>query len=158
MSEPTEIEQKTYRRMQQEVIDSYDEELELEFEDRIVPQDAPPLTDKKREADREARRVYFTELFKLQSELVNLQDWIVANGHKMVVLFEGRDAAGKGGVIKRITQRLNPRVCRVAARHSHPWRAGHPADHAGGGTRQIHAIASQAGRRARFSLHLAYPF
>ncbi|RZJ00686.1 MAG: polyphosphate kinase 2, partial [Haliea sp.] len=47
--------------------------------------------------------------------LVKLQDWVVASGHKLVVLFEGRDAAGKGGIIKRITQRLNPRVCRVAA-------------------------------------------
>jgi polyphosphate kinase 2 len=44
-----------------------------------------------------------------------LQDWVVKTGHRMVILFEGRDAAGKGGVIKRITQRLNPRVCRVSA-------------------------------------------
>jgi polyphosphate kinase len=47
--------------------------------------------------------------------LVKLQEWVVATGHKLVVIFEGRDAAGKGGAIKRITQRLNPRVCRVAA-------------------------------------------
>ncbi len=58
---------------------------------------------------------YFRELLRLQSELVILQDWVVKTGHRMVILFEGRDAAGKGGVIKRITQRLNPRVCRVAA-------------------------------------------
>jgi polyphosphate kinase len=58
---------------------------------------------------------YFRELFRLQGELVKLQDWIVARGLKVVVVFEGRDAAGKGGVIKRITQRLNPRVCRVVA-------------------------------------------
>jgi polyphosphate kinase 2 (PPK2 family) len=58
---------------------------------------------------------YFRELFRLQGELVKLQDWVVATGHKVVMLFEGRDAAGKGGVIKRITQRLNPRVCRVVA-------------------------------------------
>jgi polyphosphate kinase 2 len=51
----------------------------------------------------------------MQGELVKLQDWVVASGQKIVLLFEGRDAAGKGGVIKRITQRLNPRVCRVAA-------------------------------------------
>ena len=51
----------------------------------------------------------------MQGELVKLQDWVVATGHKVVVIFEGRDAAGKGGAIKRITQRLNPRVCRVAA-------------------------------------------
>ena len=61
------------------------------------------------------RHVYFKELFRLQRELVKLQDWVMHKKLKVVVLFEGRDAAGKGGVIKRITQRLNPRVCRVAA-------------------------------------------
>jgi len=61
------------------------------------------------------RELYFRELFRLQGELVKLQDWVVHKKLKVVVLFEGRDAAGKGGVIKRITQRLNPRVCRVAA-------------------------------------------
>ena len=59
--------------------------------------------------------LYFHELFRLQRELVKLQDWVAATGQKVVVIFEGRDAAGKGGVIKRITQRLNPRVCRVVA-------------------------------------------
>jgi polyphosphate kinase 2 (PPK2 family) len=54
-------------------------------------------------------------LLRLQGELVKLQDWVVSQKLKVVVLFEGRDAAGKGGAIKRITQRLNPRVCRVAA-------------------------------------------
>ena len=58
---------------------------------------------------------YFRELFRLQGELVKLQDWVAASRQKVVILFEGRDAAGKGGVIKRITQRLNPRVCRVVA-------------------------------------------
>lgn len=51
----------------------------------------------------------------LQSEPVKLQDWVAHTGHKVVILFEGRDAAGKGGVINRITQQLNPRICRVAA-------------------------------------------
>jgi polyphosphate kinase 2 len=51
----------------------------------------------------------------LQGELVKLQDWVVASKSKVVIIFEGRDAAGKGGAIKRITQRLNPRICRVAA-------------------------------------------
>src|SRR5699024_7346236 len=55
------------------------------------------------------------ELLRLQCELVKLQDWVVNKKLKVVVIFEGRDAAGKGGAIKRITQRLNPRVCRVAA-------------------------------------------
>ncbi len=58
---------------------------------------------------------YQDELVKLQIKLVELQRWVKTNGEKIVVLFEGRDAAGKGGVIKRITQRLNPRVCRVVA-------------------------------------------
>ncbi len=62
-----------------------------------------------------ARAVYFKELFRLQGELVKLQDWVVDKKLKVVVIFEGRDSAGKGGAIKRITQRLNPRVCRVAA-------------------------------------------
>ncbi len=58
---------------------------------------------------------YEDELFKLQLELVKLQAWVNHMGLKVVVLFEGRDAAGKGGVIKRISQHLNPRICRVAA-------------------------------------------
>ena len=58
---------------------------------------------------------YEKELERLQTELVELQEWIKHKGLKIVVIFEGRDAAGKGGVIKRITQRLNPRVCRVVA-------------------------------------------
>jgi len=61
------------------------------------------------------KKYYEKELAKLQIELVKLQEWIKAKGLKVVVIFEGRDAAGKGGVIKRITQSLNPRVCRVVA-------------------------------------------
>lgn len=59
--------------------------------------------------------VYEAELFRLQTELVTLQEWVRATGARVVVLFEGRDAAGKGGAIKRITEYLSPRVCRVAA-------------------------------------------
>jgi polyphosphate kinase 2 len=58
---------------------------------------------------------YEKELFRLQVEMVKLQEWIKAKDLKVIVLFEGRDAAGKGGVIKRITEHLNPRVCRIAA-------------------------------------------
>lgn len=58
---------------------------------------------------------YEEELFKMQLELVKLQEWIKEKNLKVVVVFEGRDAAGKGGVIKRITQHLNPRICRVVA-------------------------------------------
>ena len=58
---------------------------------------------------------YEKELLRLQTELVYMQEWIVANGKRLVVLFEGRDTAGKDGVIKRITSFLNPRTCRVVA-------------------------------------------
>jgi len=61
------------------------------------------------------RKSYEKTLFKLQLELVKLQEWVRLEGLKVVVIFEGRDAAGKGGVIKRITQHLNPRVCGVVA-------------------------------------------
>jgi len=97
-----------------EMLDSLDEELELEIEDWTV-QDDQTSFQPAAEPDHSYRVRYFKELFRLQSELVKLQDWIVHSGHKVVILFEGRDAAGKGGVIKRITQRLNPRVCHVAA-------------------------------------------
>jgi polyphosphate kinase 2 len=60
-------------------------------------------------------KVYNKELRRLHVELVKLQEWVRAKGLKVVVIFEGRDAAGKGGVIKRITESLNPRVCRVVA-------------------------------------------
>jgi polyphosphate kinase 2 len=60
-------------------------------------------------------KLYEKKLVELQVELVKLQEWIKHEGLKVVVLFEGRDAAGKGGTIKRITESLNPRVCRVAA-------------------------------------------
>lgn len=59
--------------------------------------------------------LYEKELLKLQTELVKLQEWVKREGLKVVVVFEGRDAAGKGGVIKRMTQHLSPRICRVAA-------------------------------------------
>ncbi len=61
------------------------------------------------------RDVYEAELLRLQTELVKMKEWVVANGLRVAVVFEGRDAAGKGGVIKRITEKLPPRVCRVAA-------------------------------------------
>jgi polyphosphate kinase 2 len=97
------------RRIKAELIDGCDEEVELEIEDRAG--DPAPAGD----AERSARLQYFRDLFKLQAELVRLQDWVLARRQKVVILFEGRDAAGKGGAIKRITQRLNPRVCRVVA-------------------------------------------
>ncbi len=62
-----------------------------------------------------SRKEYEAKLFKLHAELVKLQHWVKEKGHKIVVIFEGRDAAGKGGVIKRITERVSPRVFRVEA-------------------------------------------
>ena len=102
------------QRLEDEAIDSFDEELEMELDDERLDQllsgDEQPETEGQLD-----RKTYFRELFRLQGELVKLQDWVAHNKLKVVVLFEGRDAAGKGGVIKRITQRLNPRVCRIAA-------------------------------------------
>ncbi|AOX17756.1 polyphosphate kinase 2 [Kozakia baliensis] len=95
-------------RMRREILDDMDEEFELSLHDDGVSESLD-------DADREFRRIYFRELIRLQGELIKLQDWIKATGQRLVVLFEGRDAAGKGGAIKRITQRLNPRICRVAA-------------------------------------------
>ena len=101
------------QQMHEDLIDSYDEEIESEMDDYIqdLRYDGQPLTD----SQKIARHIYFNELIRLQKELIKLQDWVVATGERIVVIFEGRDSAGKGGAIKRITQRLNPRVCRVAA-------------------------------------------
>lgn len=68
------------------------------------------------------KKVYERELELLQIELVKLQEWVKQEKLKLVVIFEGRDAAGKGGVIKTITEKLNPRVCRVAALPAPPKR------------------------------------
>lgn len=101
------------QQMHDDLIDSYDEEIENELDDYIQDYryDNHPLTD----SEKLARHVYFNELIRLQKEFIKLQDWVVDSGERIVVLFEGRDSAGKGGAIKRINQRLNPRVCRVAA-------------------------------------------
>ena len=101
------------RKMHQDLIDTYDEELENEIDDymRDFRFDGREMS----EQERLDRRMYFQELVRLQRELIKLQDWVVARGERIVGIFEGRDSAGKGGAIKRITQRLNPRVCRVAA-------------------------------------------
>ncbi len=103
------------RRIHRDLRDDFDEDLELELEDRKPDAMAHGTGYGLTSVEKAERRAYFRELFRLQGELVKLQDWVVATRHKVVILFEGRDAAGKGGVIKRITQRLNPRVCRVAA-------------------------------------------
>ncbi|WP_430511011.1 polyphosphate kinase 2 [Pannonibacter phragmitetus] len=103
---------------QAEWLDSLDEELEMEIDDQLMsPELARELafiSELKHKSTVE-RQIYFHELLRLQAELVKMQDWVQHTGYKLVVIFEGRDAAGKGGVIKRITQRLNPRVARVVA-------------------------------------------
>ncbi len=106
--------QSIHERVMAEMADSFDEELELELDDGRLAAIMDGMSDHP-EQNSIDRRVYFRELFRLQSELVKLQDWVVDKKLKIVVIFEGRDSAGKGGAIKRITQRLNPRVCRVAA-------------------------------------------
>lgn len=102
------------QRIDAELADSLDEELELELDDDRLAELISSVGAAGADGSME-RSLYFRELFRLQRELIRLQDWVVHQGLKIVVLFEGRDAAGKGGVIKRITQRLNPRVCRVVA-------------------------------------------
>ena len=100
--------------LEAELADTLDEDYELELSEpalsleirKIYRRMHPPSMD---------RQDYFRQLLRLQSELIKLQDWVEYTKTKVVVLFEGRDSAGKGGVIKRITQRLNPRIARVAA-------------------------------------------
>ena len=100
--------------LEAELADTLDEDYELELSEpalseeiaKIYKRSHPPSVD---------RMTYFRELLRLQSELIKLQSWVAHTKAKVVVLFEGRDSAGKGGVIKRITQRLNPRICRVVA-------------------------------------------
>src|SRR5271166_353947 len=102
------------QRVNAEIQDNLDEDLELELEDSDL---AEILAEGHELPEKGAfpRRLYFTELLRLQRELIKLQDWVVAKKLKLVVIFEGRDSAGKGGAIKRVTQRLNPRVCRAVA-------------------------------------------
>ncbi|GAB5471207.1 MAG: polyphosphate kinase 2 [Rhodospirillales bacterium] len=109
--DPEKLIEESHQRIFDDMLDEFDEEIELEIdEDRLLV-----LEESRPRDGKFTRRTYFNELLKLQRELVKLQDWVVASKAKIVVLFEGRDAAGKGGSIKRITQRLNPRVCRVVA-------------------------------------------
>ena len=68
------------------------------------------MSDKK-----EFKKNYEKKLQEMQIELVKLQDWVIENGKKIAIVFEGRDAAGKGGTIKRITEKLNPRYCKIVA-------------------------------------------
>ena len=107
-------EEKPKTWVEAELEDSFDEELEMEIDDDRISRELKSITDQQRKSSID-RRFYFHELFRLQAELVKLQDWVQHTGYKLVVIFEGRDSGGKGGVIKRIAQRLNPRIARVVA-------------------------------------------
>ena len=102
------------KRVNAEIQDNLDEEIELVLEDDRLA-DLLSETERLQTHDTLPRHLYFKELLRLQRELIKLMDWVVFKKLKLVVIFEGRDAAGKGGVIKRVTQRLNPRVCRTVA-------------------------------------------
>lgn len=97
-----------------ELQDSFDEDYELELSESDLSMELRRIY-KQRHPETMERMAYFRALLNLQAELIKLQDWVVETGEKLVVIFEGRDSAGKGGAIKRITQRLNPRVCNVVA-------------------------------------------
>ncbi len=105
---------KLQKRVNTEIQDSLDEDIELELEDEELA-DLLSGTEHLETHDSLPRRLYFKELLRLQRELIKLQDWVQAKKLKLVVIFEGRDSAGKGGAIKRVMQRLNPRVVRTVA-------------------------------------------
>lgn len=100
--------------LEAELQDTLDEDFEIEFSEPMLSQEIRKIYNKAH-PDSLDRATYFRNLLRLQAELIKLQDWVQHTGAKVVVLMEGRDSAGKGGVIKRITQRLNPRVARVVA-------------------------------------------
>lgn len=100
--------------LEAELQDTLDEDIEIELEDAVLSAEIRRIY-RSHHPDQMPRKEYFQELLRLQSELIRLQDWVSYHKEKVVVIFEGRDSAGKGGAIKRITQRLNPRVARVVA-------------------------------------------
>ncbi len=100
--------------LEAELADTLDEDVELELSEPALSLELRKIY-KKAHPQTIDRQVYYRELIRLQSELIKLQDWVSYHKKKVVVVFEGRDSAGKGGVIKRISQRLNPRICRVVA-------------------------------------------
>ena len=100
--------------LEAELNNTLDEDYEIELEDAVLSQEISRIY-RDTHPNQMPRPEYFRELLRLQSELIRLQDWVSYHKEKVVVIFEGRDSAGKGGAIKRITQRLNPRVARVVA-------------------------------------------
>ena len=91
-----------------------EKEDKVEVGTSLVTQQAPPFIAPEQQRSI-SKKTYEKELARLQRELIKLQEWVRFKNLKVVVIFEGRDAAGKGGVIKRITESLNPRICRVVA-------------------------------------------
>lgn len=96
-------------------VDATAKDVDASAKDKVEKTEEAQATHKPKKAKKIKNEAYEKELFRLQLELVTLQEWIKHEGLKVVILFEGRDAAGKGGVIKRIQEFLNPRICRVAA-------------------------------------------
>ncbi|SEA96135.1 polyphosphate kinase 2, PA0141 family [Thiothrix caldifontis] len=100
--------------LQAELDETLDDLFEMEFNEPMLSQEIRKIY-KRHHPDMLDNRTYYTNLLRLQSELIKLQYWVEQTNAKVLIICEGRDSAGKGGVIKRITQRLNPRVARVVA-------------------------------------------
>ncbi|MCD9148090.1 polyphosphate kinase 2 [Pseudophaeobacter flagellatus] len=110
----SDIEPDSFDWLEAELQDTLDEDIEIEFAEPMLSMELRKIY-REQHPEMLDRQVYFRNLLRLQAELIKLQDWVVETGAKVLVIMEGRDSAGKGGVIKRITQRLNPRVARVVA-------------------------------------------
>lgn len=100
--------------LEAELEDTLDEDFEIEFAEPMLSMEIRKIY-REQHPEQLDRKVYFRNLLRLQAELIKLHYWVENTGAKVLIIMEGRDAAGKGGVIKRITQRLNPRVARVVA-------------------------------------------
>ena len=106
--------EKLQKLLESEFEETLNDMIEAEFNEPILSEEMRKLY-RKQNPDSLDGRIYFPNLLRLQSELIKLQDWVVDTNAKILIICEGRDSAGKGGVIKRITQRLDPRVARVVA-------------------------------------------
>ena len=100
----------SFEWLEAELQDTLDEDFEIEFAEPMLSMELRKIY-RAQHPEMLDRKVYFRNLLRLQAELIKVQDWVQHTGAKVCILFEGRDSAGKGGVIKRITQRLNPWPC-----------------------------------------------
>jgi len=116
LPESDKMSEEEYQRswIEAELEETLDDLFEAEFNQPILTEELRKIY-KDKHPDMLDRRTYYSNLLRLQSELVKLQDWVEHTKSKVLIICEGRDSAGKGGVIKRITQRMNPRVARVVA-------------------------------------------